>query len=103
MPVDASDRVYLRSKLAVKLGKFGRAIARASVRIADANGPRGGADKTCTIKVVLIGEPSVVVVEQHTSLKTAMDAAMQRAAYAVGRVVQRRSDSRKSPAAGSMA
>lgn len=103
MPVDASDRVYLRSKLAVKLGKFGRAIARASVRIADANGPRGGADKACTIKVVLVHEPSVVVVQQHVSLKTAMDAAMQRAVYAVRRALKRRSDSRKSPAAGSMA
>lgn len=89
-PIDAADRAYLRRKLGVKLGKFARAIERVSVRISDMNGPRGGVDKVCTIKVVLTRRPSVVVEQQHASLQTAMDAALQRTERAVRRSVQRR-------------
>ena len=97
--VDAEDRAYLRRKLGAKLGKFARAVERVSVRIRDVNGPRGGVDKTCTIKVVLSGLPSVVVEQKHASLKAAMDAALQRTERAVRRSVQRRTTkTRHSPA-----
>ncbi|HEX7054284.1 MAG TPA: HPF/RaiA family ribosome-associated protein [Burkholderiales bacterium] len=89
-PVDKDDRAYLRRKLGRKLGKFARAVERVSVRIRDVNGPRGGRDKLCAIKVVLAGLPSVLVEEQHASLQAAMDLAMQRAERAVRRSVQRR-------------
>lgn len=95
LPIDDADRAYLRHKLAIKLGKFDRALERVSVRISDANGPRGGTDKLCTIKVVLVRAPSVVVEHQSASLKTAMDAAMQRAERAVRRAVQRRNATRR--------
>src|SRR5690242_3377118 len=62
-----ADRDYLRRKLGAKLGKFARAVERVSVRIRDVNGPRGGIDKRCAIKVVLTGLPSVVVEEQQAS------------------------------------
>lgn len=89
-PIEADDRAYLRRKLGMKLGKFARAVERVSVRIRDVNGPRGGVDKACTIKVVLAGLPSVVVEQQHASLRNAMDAAMQRTERVVRRAVQRR-------------
>lgn len=89
-PVDGDDRAYLRRKLGRKLGKFVRAVERVSVRIRDVNGPKGGVDKACRIKVVLAGLPSVVVEEQHASLQAAMDRAMQRSERAVRRSVQRR-------------
>ncbi len=89
-PIQAADRAYLRRKLGTKLGKFARAIERVSVRITDANGPRGGVDKVCRIKVVLSGLPSVVVEQQHASLQAAMDRALQRTESAVRRSVQRR-------------
>lgn len=89
-PIDAGDRAYLRRKLGAKLGKFARAVERVSVRIRDVNGPRGGVDKACTIKVVLAGLPSVVVEQKHASLQAAMDAALQRTERAVRRSVERR-------------
>lgn len=88
--IDAGDRAYLRHKLGAKLGKFARAVERASVRIRDVNGPRGGSDKACAIKVVLAALPSVVVEQRDASLRTAMDAALQRTERAVRRSVQRR-------------
>lgn len=88
--IDEQDRSYVRRKLGMKLGKFARAIERVSVRIRDVNGPRGGVDKACAIKVVLSGMPSVLVQQQHASLQAAMDSALRRVESAVRRSVQRR-------------
>ena len=50
---DTIEPAYIRQKLARKLDKYGRSIERVSVRIGDDNGPRGGTDQRCRIKVVL--------------------------------------------------
>jgi ribosome-associated translation inhibitor RaiA len=88
--LDADDRAYVRRKLGTKLGKFARAVERVTVRVRDVNGPRGGVDKHCAIKVVLTGLPSVVVEQKHASLQAAMDAALRRTEVAVRRSVKRR-------------
>lgn len=87
--LDTEDREYLRLKLGHKLGKFASRIERTSVRVEDVNGPRGGVDKRCRIKVVLTGLPSVVIEEQHASLQAAMDGALTRVERAVRQAVQR--------------
>lgn len=92
--LDAEDRDEIRHKLGRKLGKFALAIERASVRIEDVNGPRGGVDKRCRIKIVLSGMPSVVVEEQHYDLKTAIDSALARTERAVRRSLEARRTAR---------
>ena len=89
--LDAADKTYLRRKLGRKLGKFASSIERTSVRVEDVNGPRGGVDKRCRIKVVLTGLPSVVVEERHHVLQAALDGAVARAERAVRQTTQRRS------------
>jgi CBS domain-containing protein/ribosome-associated translation inhibitor RaiA len=86
----AADREYLRRKLGRRLGKFAPSIERVSVRIEDVNGPRGGIDKRCRIKIVLSGLPSVLIEDQHPDLQAAMDRALDRSARAVKRALQRR-------------
>jgi hypothetical protein len=59
--LDEDNRALIRRKLGMKLGKFAASIERITVRVTDANGPRGGVDHVCNVKVVLSGLPSVVV------------------------------------------
>jgi ribosome-associated translation inhibitor RaiA len=84
------DRTYIRRKLGMKLGKFATSIERVSVRVDDANGPRGGVDQMCRIKVVVIGLPPVVFQRRDASLEAAIDGALTGAERAVRRSVQRR-------------
>jgi CBS domain-containing protein/ribosome-associated translation inhibitor RaiA len=84
------DRVYIRRKLGTRLGKFADSIARVSVRTEDVNGPRGGIDQVCRIKVVLRGLPSVVFERRDASLNAAVDGALAGAERSVRRALQRR-------------
>jgi CBS domain-containing protein len=84
------DLTYIRRKLGTRLGKFASSIERVSVRTEDINGPRGGVDKACRIKVVLSGLPSVVLESRHPSLNAAVDGALSGVERAVRRTLQRR-------------
>lgn len=86
----SSDRDYIRRKLGTRLGKFARSIERVSVRMEDANGPRGGVDQLCRIKVVLRGLPSVVFECRDAALNAAVDGALSGVERAVRRTLQRR-------------
>lgn len=88
--LDPSDRVYIRRRLGMKLGKFAPSIERVSVRVDDINGPRGGVDKMCRVKVVLSGLPSVVIERQHHATHAAIDDALDATARNVRRALGRR-------------
>jgi CBS domain-containing protein len=88
--LDEGERAFIRRQIDSKLGKFASSIERVTVRLRDVNGPRGGIDQRCRLKVVLNGRPSVVVQHQAASLRTAITAAFLGGARAVRRTVQRR-------------
>jgi ribosome-associated translation inhibitor RaiA len=92
MDVDVSDdtRDSLRRNLGMNLGKFAHSIERVRVRLRDVNGPRGGNDHQCRVKVVLSGLPSVVVDVRKASMQTAIDEAISAATHSVRRSLQRR-------------
>ena len=84
------DTNDIRRKLGMRLEKFARSIERVTVRARDANGPRGGTDQECTVKVVLKGLPSVIVRRRHAALHVAFDEALHAVEQAVRRRVRRR-------------
>jgi hypothetical protein len=58
--VDEAKREHVRRRLVRNLGKVATRIQRLTVRFTDINGPRGGVDTECALKVVLSGHRSVV-------------------------------------------
>jgi len=88
--MEQRDRDNIARKLGTKLGKFISSIERITVRVSDANGPKGGRDQICQIKVVLSGLPSIVVEQRDSELQDAVDRAVKATALAVWRGVQRR-------------
>ncbi|MFO1222961.1 MAG: hypothetical protein U1E90_07695 [Burkholderiaceae bacterium] len=88
--LDAEDRAYIRRKLGTKLGKFAEVVERVSVRVGDVHGAHGARDKSCRIKVVLVGLPSVLVETRNASLQAAVDLSLTRAANAVRGSIGRR-------------
>jgi putative sigma-54 modulation protein len=84
------DREVIAQKLGRQLGKFASSIERTTVRVFDVNGPRGGRDQAVQIKVVLSGQPSVVVQERGVTVQPALARAIKAAGVAVKRSVQRR-------------
>lgn len=88
--LDETDRAFIRRKLGMKLGKFVMSIERVTVRVTDSNGPRGGVDQMCNVKVVLSGLPSVVVERRDVALHAAIDGALRATERAVRRSLGRR-------------
>ncbi|MBK9032880.1 MAG: HPF/RaiA family ribosome-associated protein [Myxococcales bacterium] len=82
------DRVRRRAQFA--LGRLGPAIRGLDVTLADVNGPRGGVDKLCRMRVRGDDLPTVVVEATDLELTAAIDAAAERAGRAVVRARQRR-------------
>ncbi len=83
-------RHYAAWRVAHDLNHGKGIVSRVVVQLGDVNGPRGGVDKRCEIKVVLSGLPSVVVTERHQSLQAAMDGAIDRITRTVRRALERR-------------
>lgn len=79
----------MRARVGRQLGKFSRDIERVTVRLEDVNGPRGGVDVSCRLKVVLSGRRSVVVEERAESTWQAFMAASDAAARSVRKTVDR--------------
>jgi hypothetical protein len=85
---DASN--YMQRKLCQKLARFGDFIERVSVRVTDVNGPRGGVDQLCRIKVVMRGQPSVIFESRDSSWNAALDVALAGVQRVVRRTTARR-------------
>jgi hypothetical protein len=85
LDLDDAQRAAVRARLGRKLENFAGHIERVSVRFEDANGPRGGGDAVCRVKVTLRALASVVVEKRDADALVALS----RAAEAVGRAVRR--------------
>lgn len=80
---------YVERRIQFGLGSRHDRIGRVSVRLSDINGPRGGADKRCHIRVAFAGMPDVVVDDTEIDLYVAIDHATDRARRAVDRRLSR--------------
>ena len=88
--MDDEDREYIRGRVRTLFRRHARVAERVTVRVRDVNGPRGGVDKVCRVKVVLKRLPSVVVERRTPHLKSAVSSALMAAAQAVSQTSRRR-------------
>jgi ribosome-associated translation inhibitor RaiA len=85
----AATRKHVHRRLGRQLGKFALHIERVTVRVRDVNGPRGGVDHACQLKVVLSKRPSVLVEARAHTPRAAFDLAADRTERAVRREIGR--------------
>ena len=88
--LDDDDRADMRRRTRTLFGRYGAVVERVTVRIGDVNGPRGGVDIECRIKVVLSGFPSVVAERRTAKLETAFRGALSAAGRSVSQALRRR-------------
>lgn len=95
-------REHVRRRLGFSLARANNHISRVDVSLSDINGPRGGIDKRCLVKVRLEGLQLVVVEDVQSNLYSAIDRAAGRAGRIVLRRLARQSDKRRIAAAQKM-
>jgi ribosome-associated translation inhibitor RaiA len=88
--LDPALQDYVLDRAGRKFGKFARHVERVTVRFEDANGPRGGVDLDCRVKMVLSGAPSIIVSKRAAEPRTAFDVAADAAERTLRRTVERR-------------
>lgn len=76
-------------RLRFALGWAGHRLGKVSVRLSDENGPRGGQDKRCRIRVGIAGAQSLVIEDTEADLTVAIDRAAERAARVLVRRLER--------------
>lgn len=81
---------YILRRCAFAFSRMQHAIERTSVTMTDVNGPKGGIDKQCRIVIKPEAMSPIVVSEQQSTLKLAVDRAIARASRSLARQLKRR-------------
>jgi putative sigma-54 modulation protein len=93
-----SVREYAQRRLNFALDRYGSRIRRVTVRITDLNGPRGGVDKQCRIKMEVVPSGVLLLEETHSDVYAAISGAVHRVTETLERTLsceKRRRDTRE--------
>jgi len=82
-------RKHVVSRLHFDLARFQPAVRKVEVHLSDVNGPRGGLDKRCQVRVRLASHSDVVIEDTEADLYHAVDRAVGRSARTVSRRLER--------------
>ena len=90
-------RERVRRRMGFAFGGRDEHIQRVEVRLSDINGPKGGEDMCCHVRVLLGHMPEVVVKDIQADLYIAIDRAVDRAGRSVARQLSRRITQQRAP------
>ena len=90
-------RAHTKRRLHFALGRSDAQVSRLWVGLSDQNGPRGGEDKRCHVRIALTNAPEVVIEDTEADLYVAIDRAADRAGRTVARRLERSRDQRHGP------
>lgn len=88
-------RTQTERRLRFAFGGLGSRVGRVGVRLTDENGPRGGIDKRCALRISVPGQQPIVIEQQESNLYVAIDCAAERAGRAVSRQMGRQNAQRR--------
>ncbi|MDX2088626.1 MAG: HPF/RaiA family ribosome-associated protein [Kofleriaceae bacterium] len=84
-----TQRHMIERRVRFALTKFGATISEVDCLLGDLNGPRGGIDKLCVLRLCPSGARRVVIEQTSEHVQEALDVAVERAARAVARGLKR--------------
>lgn len=87
--LEMDGRLQLEQKLHAAFARVGRRIHRVTVYLSDVNGPRGGIDKRCVMRLAMGQGRVAVVQERDSNLHALFDRAIERSKRLVGKVADR--------------
>ncbi len=82
-------RNHASKRLRFALSRCSDHIRRVVMQLSDINGPRGGIDKRCQLRLVLDGMPDVIINDVEADMYTAIDRAADRAGRTLARKLGR--------------
>ncbi|MBB03356.1 MAG: HPF/RaiA family ribosome-associated protein [Rubinisphaera brasiliensis] len=82
-------RPVAEQKTASKLDRFAESVEEVHVMVKDLNGPKGGIDTECQIRVRLRNMPPVIVQQRSESIGKALYNALERASRNVARSIEK--------------
>jgi len=101
-PITPALEDHAKRRLQFGLTRHSNHIKRVVVRLGDQNGPRGGIDKFCRIRVYLTKAPMAIVVNIGTDMYGVIDQTADRVSRAVARHLDRsRNSARRLKSKGS--
>ncbi len=83
-------RTHAEKRLHFGLDWSGHEVRKVMLRFTDINGPRGGSDKRCQLRIPLPGMRDIVIEDTAEDIHIAIDRAIDRAARTLERRLSRR-------------
>jgi hypothetical protein len=101
-PVEVAPelRIRIHRDLARRIERYAQNVTRVTVRFNDINGPRGGIDTVCHIKLSVKGAGHIVVEARGADADEAFRVASAQAKTALGRVLERKGPANRRPLVG---
>lgn len=90
--IKVSERLrdYIERRVRFALERLARPIRRVRVQLRDLNGPRGGVDKSCQVRIALAPAATLVVEHRSATAYAAVDSALDKAAISIVRRIRKK-------------
>lgn len=79
---------YVRSRVNFILSRFGNVVKKVEAFVSDINGPKGGIDKACLVKIKTDQRSELIIKGLEADLYTAINRALSRAKQSLKRHTQ---------------
>lgn len=86
------QRDLIHRRIEFALGRFSARISSVSAVFSDINGPRGGIDKKCQLRISLVPHGEVIVDDSNTSVEAVVANVADRASNTLARSIERSRD-----------